>query len=95
MLSDLAFRNVDASPRDPVTNWPMEAIQTALERGGLSDWRRLAAEIRDQPWGTVARQVEQVLGYSRTYGIDKGWNESYPMPGRQWRQRTEKWLRPR
>lgn len=68
-MSHLAFRNVDASPRDSVSSWPVEAIQTALERGGLSDWRRLAAEIRDQPWGPVARQIEEVLGYSRPYGI--------------------------
>lgn len=70
-MSDLAFRNVDASPRAPVSSWPVEAIQTALERGGISDWRRLAAEIQDQPWGTLARRIEGVLAYSRPYGIDK------------------------
>ena len=51
----LAFRNVDVSPDDPVVEWPLEAIQTALERGGLSHWRRLASTIRAQPWGPVAR----------------------------------------
>lgn len=70
-MTSLAFRNVDASPNEPVSAWPIEAIQTALERGGLSDWRRLAAEIRAQPWGTVARRVEDVLTYSRPYGVDK------------------------
>lgn len=70
-MSTLAFRNVDASPRDPVSSWPTEAIQTALERGGLSDWRRLAAEVREQPWGAVARRIENVLSYSRPYGVDK------------------------
>lgn len=68
-MSTLAFRNVDASPSDPVSDWPIEAIQTALERGGLSDWRLLAAAIRAQPWGVVARKVEGVLSYSRPYGI--------------------------
>ena len=34
-MTPLAFRNVDASPDDPVSEWPQEAIQTALERGGL------------------------------------------------------------
>ena len=29
-MSPLAFRNVDASPDDPVSEWPLEAIQTAL-----------------------------------------------------------------
>lgn len=68
-MSSLAFRNVDASPEDPVADWPLEAIQTALERGGLSDWRRLAEEIGAQPWGPVARRIEAVLSYSRPYGI--------------------------
>ncbi len=70
-MSTLAFRNVDASPSDPVTDWPIEAVQAALERGGLSEWRRLVSEIRAQPWGAVARRVEGVLTHSRPYGIDK------------------------
>ncbi|MGH3427173.1 MAG: XRE family transcriptional regulator [Mycobacteriales bacterium] len=68
-MNRLAFRNVDASPDDPASNWPLEAIQTALERGGLSHWRRLAEEIRAQPWGPPARRVEEVLRYSRPYGV--------------------------
>jgi DNA-binding transcriptional regulator YiaG len=68
-VSPLAFRNVDASPEDPVSEWPLEAIQTALERGGLSHWRRLAKAIRAQPWGPLARRVEEVLTYSRPYGV--------------------------
>jgi DNA-binding transcriptional regulator YiaG len=67
-LSTLSFRNVDASPRDPVSDWPLEAIQTALERGGLADWRRLAAAIQTDPWGSLARGIEQVLAWSRPYG---------------------------
>ncbi len=68
-MTSLAFRNVDASPDDPVSTWPIEAIQAALERGGLSDWQRLAEEIRAQPWGAVARQIESVLTYSNPYGV--------------------------
>jgi DNA-binding transcriptional regulator YiaG len=68
-MNALAFRNVGASPEDPVEQWPLEAIQTALERGGLSHWRRLAAAIQDEPWGPLARQVEEVLAYSRPYGV--------------------------
>jgi DNA-binding transcriptional regulator YiaG len=65
----LTFRNVDASPEDPVSEWPLEAIQTALERGGLSHWRQLADGVRTQPWGPVARKVEEVLTYSHPYGV--------------------------
>jgi DNA-binding transcriptional regulator YiaG len=68
-MSPLAFRNVDVSPDDRVSEWPLEAIQTALERGGLSHWRRLADAVRIQPWGPVARQIEEVLIYSRPYGV--------------------------
>lgn len=68
-MSPLTFRNIDVSPADPVSAWPIEAIQTALERGGLSDWRRLAAAVGDEPWGPVARRIEEVLTYSRPYGI--------------------------
>jgi DNA-binding transcriptional regulator YiaG len=68
-VSPLAFRNVDVSPDDPVSEWPQEAIQTALERGGLGHWRRLARAIRGEPWGPVARRVEEALSYSRPYGI--------------------------
>lgn len=70
-MSTLAFRNVDASPAEPVSEWPQEAIQAALERGGLSHWRLLAEAIQAQPWGPVARRVEEVLGYSHPYGVAK------------------------
>ncbi len=66
---NLAFRNVDVDPDDPVRYWPTEAVLTALERGGLSHWRRLAAEIRDAPWGPVARRVEAALAATRPYGV--------------------------
>lgn len=68
-MSPLAFRNVEVSPQDPVSQWPLEAVQTALERGGLSDWRRLGCAIEAEPWGPVARTVEAALTYSRPYGI--------------------------
>lgn len=68
-MSKLAFRNVEVSPTDPVSKWPLEAIQTALERGGLSHWRRLSAAIRTEPWGPTARRIEEVLSYSRPYGV--------------------------
>lgn len=66
---NLKFRNVDIRPEQPVTEWPGEAVLTALERGSLKDWRRLVAEIREHPWGSVARKVEQALEVSRPYGV--------------------------
>jgi DNA-binding transcriptional regulator YiaG len=65
----LRFRNLEVSPTDPVERWPTEAVLTALERGGLADWRMLAAAIRADPWGPVARRVEEALAVSRPYGV--------------------------
>src|SRR3954453_18593535 len=70
-MTELSFRNVDVAPDDPVEEWPLEAIQTALERGSLRHWRRLARAIRADPWGSVARGVEEGLTYSRPYGVAK------------------------
>lgn len=68
-MSPLSFRNLDLTPGAPVSEWPLEAIQTALERGSLTQWRRLAHAIQADPWGPVARRVEEVLAYSRPYGV--------------------------
>jgi len=65
----LTFRNLTISPDAPVSQWPGEALQTALERGDLADWHRIALEIGTHPWGRTARQVEEVLSHSRPYGI--------------------------
>jgi DNA-binding transcriptional regulator YiaG len=65
----VTFRNVTANPTDPVAGWPTEAVQAALERGDIEEWRRLTAEINRRPWGRTARQVEEVLSHSRPYGV--------------------------
>ncbi|GAB3228135.1 hypothetical protein GCM10027447_19950 [Glycomyces halotolerans] len=65
----LRFRNLNVSPDDPVDRWPVEAVQTAMERGSVRDWRRLIEVIDRDPWGKTARQVEDVLTYSRPYGV--------------------------
>jgi len=65
----LAFRNLTITPDAPLADWPTEAVQSAMERGDLHDWRRIAAELRRDPWGRTARQVEEVLSHSRPYGV--------------------------
>lgn len=67
-MSRLQFRNVDADPRDPVASWPYEALVTAIERGALSDWRRIDAELRQHPWGRVASDLEAYLDYAERTG---------------------------
>jgi DNA-binding transcriptional regulator YiaG len=68
MTTALKFRNVNASPDDPVESWPFEGILAAVERGTLPDWRRLAQAIQADPWGAVAYQVLQAVQLSRPYG---------------------------
>jgi DNA-binding transcriptional regulator YiaG len=64
------FRNVDFDPATPVDRWPAEAIETVIDRGSLSDWRRLAEGIRSNPWGPAARTAETVVAWGGHYGVD-------------------------
>lgn len=64
-----AFRNVDVDPSSPVEDWPYEALVAAIERGGIGDWARIARAIGQDPWGPVARQVEERMSYERPYGV--------------------------
>ncbi len=62
------FRNVDV-PDDRVEAWPYEALVTAIERGTIGDWARVGRAIGAAPWGEVARQVEDYLGYADEPGV--------------------------
>ena len=76
MSTSLRFRNVNASPEDPVETWPFEGVLAALERGTLPDWRRLIAAIDEDPWGTVAHAVEDALRLDLPYGVAPLFNEA-------------------
>ncbi len=65
----VTFRNVDVHEEAPLAQWPYEAIVTLIERGTLGDWAGLTREIDRDPWGEVARQVEEFLGYERPWGV--------------------------
>lgn len=65
------FRNVDVEPDAGPDAWPFEAILEVVERGVLSDWRRLAATIRANPWGPCARAVEKIVSWHENYGVDR------------------------
>jgi DNA-binding transcriptional regulator YiaG len=68
MTAALKFRNLTASPDDPVDTWPFEGFLAAVERGTLPDWRRLAKVIQADPWGPVAQQVLEAVRLVRPYG---------------------------
>jgi len=65
----VSFRNVDASPSDDVRRWPYEALVTVIDRGLVSDWQPVFAEIRRSPWGNVARRIERYLAYREPDGV--------------------------
>lgn len=65
---NLRFRNLDVTPDAPVETWPTEGVLAAVERGSLRDWRRLMAAIHADPWGPVARRLEEALAVSQPYG---------------------------
>lgn len=67
----LQFRNVDASPTDAVRTWPYEGLVAAIDRGLVADWQPIFAEIRQAPWGSVARRVERYLSYRPHDGVSR------------------------
>lgn len=40
-----------------------------IERGLVADWAVLTREIRSDPWGPVARRVQEYLSYERPHGV--------------------------
>lgn len=102
------FRNVYLDPSSPVEDWPVEALETVMDRGSLSDWRRLALAIRRDPWGSVARSVAELAGFGEHYGVDalmlnvirhareqvdRTGRAAYAAQIRSWRERTGMTLR--
>jgi len=53
----LAFRNITATPSDPVTEWGPEGVLTALERGGLVPIAKVVRSALGDPHGEVADWV--------------------------------------
>lgn len=65
----VSFRNVDVPSGAPPSAWPYEAIVTTIERGLVADWAVLTREIRREPWGPVARRVEEYLSREHPPGV--------------------------
>lgn len=45
----LRFRNIDATPDDPVEAWGFEGMLAAIDRGYAKDWRKLVAAVAANP----------------------------------------------
>jgi hypothetical protein len=57
-MTTLTFRNVDASPTDPVETWPYEGLVAAVERGSLSTYR----SGKVQPSAAMLIRMERIAG---------------------------------
>jgi hypothetical protein len=44
-VTELKFRNINATPDDPVQSWGVEGILACIERGHLRYWRKLAVAL--------------------------------------------------
>jgi hypothetical protein len=68
-MARLRFRNLDVRPTDPVADWGVEGILTAIDRGSLPDWQRVVASIGADPWGPVAADLEEALQLAEDRGV--------------------------
>ena len=62
------FRNLEVTPRDPVDRWGPEGILTAIDRGGLAEWRRVSCAVAAGPHGPVAGDLEEALELAEDAG---------------------------
>ncbi len=65
----LRFRNRDVSPGEPVEQWGVEGMITAIDRGGLQHWRRIAATIRRDREGPVLADLMEALETAESPGV--------------------------
>jgi len=66
----VAFRNIDVDPASPVAEWGFEGLLAAIDRGDVREWHRIWAAVHDEPWGDVARLLDdEVLGAATDRGV--------------------------
>ncbi|SDB85798.1 hypothetical protein SAMN05216410_0495 [Sanguibacter gelidistatuariae] len=65
----LQFRNIDATPDDPVEQWGVEGMLTAIERGYLPHWRRIARAVKRDPQGKAALDLDEALSIAERQGV--------------------------
>jgi hypothetical protein len=54
----LKFRNINATPQDPVSEWGVEGTLCAIQRGSLLDWQKLVHAAKNDPSGEISRQIQ-------------------------------------
>jgi hypothetical protein len=58
----LKFRNINATPDDPVETWGVEGILCAFERGYVNDWRKIWRSVTVDKSEKVISDVAQAKG---------------------------------
>lgn len=62
------FRNLTATPQDPVSEWGVEGQLIAIERGGVDEWRQIARAVAADPTGPVAQDFGEAASIAQSPG---------------------------
>lgn len=65
----VAFRNLSLTSDAPVSEWGVEGMLTAIDRGGSREWRRISDEVRRDPDGDAAQDLEAALPLAEDAGV--------------------------
>lgn len=68
-MSSLRFRNLDIHPSAPVTQWGVEGLLTAIDRGSLPDWRRIVSAVDADPWGPLTSDLSTAIELAEDRGV--------------------------
>jgi len=69
----MRHRHLDVEPATPVSELGLAALDDVLERGDLADWRPLLAEVRRDPWGSVADRILHLVEHHQMPGTSALW----------------------
>ncbi|BBZ55218.1 hypothetical protein [Mycolicibacterium phocaicum] len=68
-MPELKFRNLNVTPDDPVEQWGVEGILTAIDRGSMKHWKRIIAAVTADPDGEVAKDLAQAIELAEDVGV--------------------------
>lgn len=69
----MRHRHLAVDPSTPVRRLGLAALDDVLERGDLSDWQPVLAEIGRDPWGAVADRVLHLVDRHPMAGTSSLW----------------------
>lgn len=68
-MPELKFRNLNVTPDDPVEQWGVEGLLTAIDRGSLKHWHRIIAAVTADPDGHVTKDLAQATEMAEDVGV--------------------------